>query len=81
MGNMILIKDRHKQFQSLSGERAERGKYDTYKGLTHVGNANISLGDKIELAESIQSAVQDIFILNIENDNNKELYIKQINFK
>lgn len=46
-----------------------------------VGNTNISSGDKIELAESIQSAVQDIFILNIENDNNKELYIKQINFK
>lgn len=46
-----------------------------------VGNTNISSEDKIELAESIQSAVQDIFILNIENDNNKELYIKQINFK
>ena len=46
-----------------------------------VGNTNISSGDKIELTESIQSAIQDIFILNIENDSNKELYIKQINFK
>ena len=46
-----------------------------------MGNTNISSEDKIELAESIQNAVQDIFILNIENDNNKELYIKQINFK
>lgn len=46
-----------------------------------VGNANISSEDKIELAESIQSAVKEIFLYNFSDSKDEDLYTSRINFK
>ena len=46
-----------------------------------VGNANISSGDKIELAESIQSAVKEIFLYNFSDSKNEDLYTSRISNK
>ena len=46
-----------------------------------VGNTNISSEDKIELAESIQSAVKEIFLYNFSDSKGEDLYTSRINFK
>ena len=46
-----------------------------------VGNTNISSEDKIELAESIQSAVRDVFLSNLNYSEDEDLYTSRINFK
>lgn len=46
-----------------------------------VGNTNVATGEKVELAESIQNAVQDVFQNKLSHSENEDFYLSQINFK
>lgn len=46
-----------------------------------VGNTNVGTGEKIELAESIRDAVQNVFLCNLNGSENEDFYTSQINFK